>query len=141
MKPMNDNLKTLLLGQKPNHCGSGLKAMLNESGFTIMTAASGEEVVNICSENRQIGLILLSTDLPGLNCYDTSARIRISNPEIPIILLSNYVTVGSIRLALRMGCSQMIQNPINRSTLNAVLAKYSDENRYQVPTDTMHAAS
>ena len=51
-----------------------LKALLNVPAYRLLTASSGEEALRIV-EREDIGIILLDVVMPGMDGFETAARI------------------------------------------------------------------
>lgn len=66
-----------------------LKAVLEASGFHVLTACSGREALKIF-ENQKIDLVLLDYAMPGLSGIATATRMKQLNPDVPIVFLSAY---------------------------------------------------
>jgi DNA-binding NtrC family response regulator len=67
---------------------------------------------------------MIDADLPGLNGFDTTFEIRKFSPGVPIILFVNYVNIESIRLSIRVGCTRMLQNPVDPDELDTIVEQY-----------------
>lgn len=53
-----------------------LCAMLDKLGHTIIEAASGREAINIVHSGVDIDLILMDCDMPGMNGFEATSKIR-----------------------------------------------------------------
>ena len=70
-----------------NLCTSILKI----KGYTVLTAASGEQALQVLEESKAaIDLALLDIMMPGLNGIQLAAQIRSANPRIPVILMTGF---------------------------------------------------
>lgn len=117
-------MHTLLLAQKESMQDTEFLSELRQKGFNILIATSGEEAFQFCQEHSEIELILVGIDLPGRNGIETIRYIRQTNETVPVILLSQYVTLDSLRLANGIGCNEILQTPLNRGALDAIVTKY-----------------
>ncbi len=75
-------------------------------------------------EHPEIEMVFISMNLAFEHGLNPLERIRKFRPEIPIVLLSDFVSLESIRLATLADCNEIMQNPINVEALNAVIEKY-----------------
>lgn len=64
-----------------------LEALLERSGYSVITAASGPEGLKILADSA-IDLVILDWEMPGTNGHETASEIRRMNPEMPIIISS-----------------------------------------------------
>ena len=66
-----------------------LDAVLRREGFEVAMAASGEEALAVLDEDDNIDLVILDIMLPGISGIDTLRALRISNPSLPVIIISS----------------------------------------------------
>jgi CheY-like chemotaxis protein len=66
-------------------------SILKIKGYTVVTAASGEEALRVLEEREAaIDLALLDIMMPGLNGIQLAAQIRSAHPRIPVILMTGF---------------------------------------------------
>ncbi|MCP3952628.1 MAG: response regulator [Desulfobacterales bacterium] len=104
------------------------RQLLDRLGYTVLTAASGQEALSIYSrEKNKIDLVILDMIMPGLGGGETFNRLYRINPGVRVILSSGYSVNGQATEILRRGCSGFIQKPFNLESLSqkvsAVLKK------------------
>ena len=75
------------------------KIILENHGFKVLTAQSGEQGLAIFDSN-EIDLVVLDYYMPGLNGGDVAAEMRKRRPEVPIIFLSAYFSLPISALEL-----------------------------------------
>lgn len=68
------------------------KLMLESEGFDVTVALDGKSALEFCA-NLSFDLIVLDYSMPGMNGGEVALAIRRMRPEIPIILLSAYLTL------------------------------------------------
>jgi len=98
-----------------------LHDLLVSAGYELVEAVSGEEAL-VALTARRPDLILMDIQLPVIDGYETTRRIR-SNPElksIPIIAVTSYALAGDEAKALAAGCNAYVTKPFSP---RAVLAK------------------
>jgi PAS domain S-box-containing protein len=66
--------------------------LLESSGFSVLTASSGEQGLQIFS-SRPPDAVLLDYYMPGLNGGQVAEEMKRRRPQVPVILLSAYITV------------------------------------------------
>lgn len=66
----------------------GQKMLLEENGYRVLTATSGEEAVQAFI-SHSVDLVLLDYHMPGMNGGVVAARMKDAKPEIPVALLSS----------------------------------------------------
>ena len=102
-----------------------LAAILRRFGHNIIEAGSGEEALAcIKDRNDNIDLILMDVNMPELDGYATSNKIRTLESDIgiewqPIIFLSGRNTPNDIAMGIESGGDDFIAKPVNSITLQA----------------------
>lgn len=65
--------------------------VLSQNGYTVLTASSGEEALEICDrEGGRIDLLISDIIMPGMDAFDLRERIRFQHPHILILFTSGY---------------------------------------------------
>jgi CheY-like chemotaxis protein len=87
--PAKERPSILLVDDNP-HGLIARKAVLQELGYRIETAACGGEALDIIARQK-IHLVVTDYKMPEMNGIQLIARIRQTEPLMPIILLSGFV--------------------------------------------------
>ncbi len=67
------------------------REMLETLGISVMTAAGGQEALDLFTENReQIVCVVLDLTMPNMDGKETCSRLRDIDPAIPVIISSGY---------------------------------------------------
>ena len=67
------------------------RAILEKSGFTVMTAANGDDAIRIFRlHTAEIQAILLDLTMPVMNGEEAAAEFGRIRPDVPIVLSSGY---------------------------------------------------
>lgn len=83
---------------------------LEALGFEVLLGYSGEEGLQLLrSKGNEVQLILLDLAMPGLSGVDVLGRVKQEFPEVPVIIMSGYVTDKSEVAAL--GATDVLQKP------------------------------
>ncbi|MFZ4465353.1 MAG: response regulator [Bacteroidales bacterium] len=122
---MEDQIESILLfALKQSTIGNELIESFRKKGSHLLVTGTGEETIQVFNQHLKIALILIPIDLQGLDAFETVNKIRQSDASVPVILLSNFVTVHTIRLAIGIGCNEILQTPVSPFTLEEILLKY-----------------
>jgi CheY-like chemotaxis protein len=99
--------------------------ILKGAGYRVIEAVTGEEGVATALGLRP-DLILMDIQLPGIDGYETTRRIRADpgGAEMPIIALTSYAMTGDRERALASGCTGYIEKPINPDTFIDEIQKF-----------------
>jgi DNA-binding response OmpR family regulator len=112
--------KTILLADNDGENIEFLKVMLPKLGYTMLTAADGEECCGVL-EKWDVDILLLNTVLPKLSGWEILSRLKHSDSlsAIPVIMLSNIATVKDKVEAFEQGADDYIVKPYNFTELLA----------------------
>ncbi len=102
-----------------------LRDLLTSAGFELVEATTGEEGVAMAETHRP-DLILMDIQLPGLDGYETTRRIK-GNPalqQIPVIAVTSYALSGDEVKARQAGCDGYVAKPFSPRALLAKVREY-----------------
>jgi PAS domain S-box-containing protein len=92
--------------------------MLVELGYTVLSALSGQEAIEIFKKNStKIDLVIMDMIMPGMSGGETFDRLRDINQNTKVLLSSGYSLNGQATKILRRGCDGFIQKPFNLTDL------------------------
>ena len=97
-----------------------LRDLLTSKGYEVIEAVDGEEGVTMAGKHIP-DLILMDIQLPGLDGYEATRRIK-SNTDlagIPIIAVTSYALSGDETKAKEAGCDDYISKPYSPRALLA----------------------
>jgi CheY-like chemotaxis protein len=69
----------------------------------------------------------MDIQLPGINGYEATKRIREFNPDIPVIAQTAHALAEDRKKSLETGCNDFITKPIKRNVLLRKMEKYLKE--------------
>lgn len=96
-----------------------LAEFLQQEGFEVQVAASGEEALKRVRE-RKFDVLLCDVNLPGLDGIEVLERVGAVSPETFVLLITAYATVESAVEAFQKGAQDYLMKPI---ILHEVLGK------------------
>ena len=105
-----------------------LDAVLRREGFDIVLASSGEEALNVL-DTDEIDLIILDVMLPGISGIDTMRAIRISNPDLPVIIITAFSSIDGAIDAMKQGAFHYIPKPFKNEEVVLTVNKALEQRR------------
>src|SRR5688572_28711764 len=90
--------------------------MLRASGYTVQTAASGEDGLDL-ARGDVFDVILSDMRMPGLSGMDLLSRLRTSHVDASFIIMTGFGTVDSAVEAMKLGAVDFVQKPFFRDEL------------------------
>jgi two-component system cell cycle response regulator DivK len=104
-----------------------LRRILQSSGYSLLQAKKGLDGLSL-AETEDVDLILLDINLPDIDGYEVTRRLRASQKqaltEIPIIVISANALKGDAQKALSAGCNLYMTKPIDIHELSARVESY-----------------
>nr|WP_216660635.1 response regulator transcription factor [Sphingobacterium prati] len=101
---------------------------LKEEGYNISIAMDGYTGLKMAGLNHY-DLILLDVMLPGMNGLDVCKNIRMSNNEIPIIILTALNQTEDIVAAFERDADDYLTKPFRLEELRARINRYSRKSK------------
>jgi DNA-binding response OmpR family regulator len=100
-----------------------LRHALEQDGYKILVATSGERALQIVGRTRP-DLILLDVTMPGLDGFDTCERLKTSadTREIPVVFLTASSDSASLVRGFAVGGDDFIAKPFQRDEVLARVA-------------------
>ena len=124
METMNYTGYTILIAEDNESKFEYLRQTLKPTGLTILHASNGKDAIDHCLAHPEIKLVLMDGMMPVMTGYDATREIRKFNPELPVVVLTAYVSQTSIRDAVASGCTDYLAKPIGKEELLSVLKKW-----------------
>ena len=90
---------------------SSLAASLEERGFGVVEAASGDEGLSLLSDNT--GVVLCDLNMPGMNGLEVLRRVQRRNPDVPFILLTAHPSIPIAVQAIVEGAQRFLIKPVS----------------------------
>lgn len=111
-----------------------LEYTLQEEGYEVFTAASGEEGLELFEE-RQPALVITDMKMPGLNGFQVLKEVKERSAEALVIIVTAFGEVDAAVKAMKLGAYDFITKPLSRDELKLTVKKalqllgLSEENR------------
>ncbi|GMR17729.1 MAG: twitching motility response regulator PilH [Gammaproteobacteria bacterium] len=99
-----------------------LTEMLEKNGFSVISASSGEEGVEM-AKSQKPDLILMDVVMPGMSGFEATRAIskNADTSDIPIIICSSKDQETDKAWGLRQGARDYLVKPIDAKTLMSKL--------------------
>ncbi|MFZ5425912.1 MAG: sigma-54-dependent transcriptional regulator [Thermodesulfobacteriota bacterium] len=115
----------LVIDDEPGH-RMMVRAVMQDAGWSVTEAASAEEGLRLlrgCKSGACPSVALLDMKMPGMDGMQALAAIREIFPQLPVVMLTAYGTVGSAVEAMKRGAFDYLTKPADNDELVAVLGK------------------
>ncbi len=115
---------------------------LEQAGYVVSRAATGEEAIRICAETPP-DLVIMDLRLPGLSGVETARSIR-KIAKTPVFFLSAFDTEAAVKEAIADGGLGYLVKPVRLNQLltsvKAALARAADINALETTEEQLRIA-
>jgi two-component system, NtrC family, response regulator HydG len=98
------------------------RKILERCRYRVETARDGYEGLRLL-RSKPIDLVLLDLKMPGLEGTEFLRRARAENPELDVIVITGYSSVGSAVDCMRLGAYDYLPKPFNAESLRMVVGR------------------
>ena len=113
---MPDKKNSILLVEDEENLQEALKLNLELEGYEVTGAYDGAEALQAV-QKEYFNLIILDVMLPEIDGITVCETIRLSNPDIPILILSAKNSSADRVLGLKKGADDYLTKPFNLEEL------------------------
>ena len=102
-----------------------MRDLVTSAGYEMIEAVTGEDGVASAEANRP-DLILMDIQLPGLDGYEATRRIKANTAlrQVPIIAVTSYALSGDDVKAFDAGCDGYVTKPFSPRALLAKIREH-----------------
>jgi DNA-binding NtrC family response regulator len=113
-----------------------LEVLLSLEGYSPRMAADGEEGLRML-EHDSFDMVLLDLALPGRSGLELLPEIKQQHPDLPVIMITAYGSVGNVVEAIRAGAENFVQKPWDNEKLladirSAIARRKAEEENLQL---------
>ncbi len=116
-----------------------LDAVLRREGFEVVMASSGEEALSILDADENIDLMILDIMLPGISGIDTLRSVRISSPNLPVIVITAFSSIDGAIEAMKHGAFHYIPKPFKNEEVVITVTKALEQRRLSNENERLKA--
>jgi two-component system NtrC family response regulator len=99
-----------------------LEDLLLDEGYEVLTASSAAEALEIVAA-APVDTVLSDIKMPGMSGIELLDRIRASDPDLPVILMTAFAEVDQAVSAMKKGALDHIQKPFDNSQVRRAVAR------------------
>lgn len=99
-----------------------MRRALEDMGFDVETAASGEEGL-AKSRAGAFSVIMLDLRMPGMEGLEVLRQVKADNPATPVVIISAHGTVDSAVAAMRLGAVDFLQKPFSLEEVRGIVGE------------------
>lgn len=89
-----------------------LESLLEEEGYQVLTAVSGEKALELAQE-QSYDLVVTDVKLGGIDGLDTLSELKQSRSELQSLVITGYATEADSIRAISLGVGNYLRKPFN----------------------------
>ncbi len=109
-------METILIVDDEKNYLLVLRAVLEEEGYEVMTALTGEEALEI-QKTSDLDLILTDMKMPGMDGLQLLERAKAIDSDLPVIMMTAHGTVDKAVEAMQKGAYSYVLKPFDNERL------------------------
>ncbi|SHE56971.1 Hpt domain-containing protein [Marinitoga hydrogenitolerans DSM 16785] len=99
------------------------RIIIESLGPTVITVENGEEAIEMI-KNNYFDIVFMDIQMPVMNGYEATKKIREFNKSIPIIAMTAHLILQYKEEAIKSGMNDFITKPIEIERLLQIIKKY-----------------
>ena len=112
------------------------RALLERRGFAVLTAASGQQGVQIALACA-VGAVIVDYHMPDINGYEVATEIKLRRPQVPIVMVSSDDQIAEC--ALQVVDAFVSKNEVPSRLLTVITQICSDNVRVSLRPESRAA--
>ena len=104
--------RTVLVVDDEETIIQSLDGILTDEGFEVISANSGTDAL-VRIEEVMPELVLLDIWMPGIDGIETLVKIKETNPNLPVVMMSGHGTIETAVKATKLGAYDFIEKPLS----------------------------
>ena len=99
-------------------------AALKKLKAKTLWAKNGKEGIDLFKSNKDISLVLMDLNMPELDGFAATRKMKELRPEVPIIVQSAYILSGEEARSFEAGCDEFLAKPIRLNLLVEAITRH-----------------
>jgi CheY-like chemotaxis protein len=109
---------TVLVAEDDEICYKYIELVLSrKTGINIIWAVTGKQAVEYCRLYDHIDIVLMDIQLPELDGYEATRRIKSHKPNLPVIIQSANTPSDEMERCKEAGCDSYVAKPLDITAL------------------------
>ena len=129
------DVRILVIDDEPMMADS-LKQNLSEDGYTVDTASTGAEAIELFDTGGQ-HLAICDIQLPDMDGIEILRHIKDTRPATEVIIVTGYGTVDRAIVATKAGAFWFLEKPFEYEVLQKLVEKALERQELMAETETM----
>ena len=123
MSIRKDNIVILLVDDEPG-IRNVLGITLQDMGYPVLLAGSGDEAINVFEKNLP-AIVLTDIKMPGMDGIELLSAVKRRQPETEVIMITGHGDMDLAIKSLKLAAADFITKPIHTPVLERATAPTS----------------
>ena len=120
--------KKVLVVDDEERIVQSIAGVLEDEGFQVTTARSGEEAISVF-QKEGTDVILLDIWMPGMDGIEVLKRLKWIAPDCQVIMISGHATISTAMTAVKLGAFDFIEKPLSLDLLLLTVRRALDQQK------------
>ncbi len=116
-------MKNILIVDDDPEVSRSLANLFDSERFRFYFLENGRMLINFLKEHSEIDVVLLDVNLPNISGIELLKRVKSENIDIPIIIISGFVSTGNAMTSMREGAFEYLTKPFEIQKLISTVNK------------------
>lgn len=127
---------TILVIDDEKDIRDGLAADFEMDGYSVKTAATGQEGLDFISKG-DIDLVITDLRMPGIHGEEVLRRVTTETPGIPVIVLTGHGSIDAAVEAMHDGAYDFLTKPLNLDQLGMIVKRALEGRELKLQHETL----
>jgi UDP-3-O-[3-hydroxymyristoyl] N-acetylglucosamine deacetylase len=131
--------KKVLVVDDEERVVQSIVGVLEDEGFRVATARSGEEAIGLFRQEKP-DVTLLDIWMPGMDGIEALKHLKRMAPDCQVIMISGHATISTAMTAVKLGAFDFIEKPLSLDLLLMTIHRAIEHRREWLSSKQMEEA-
>jgi len=113
-------MNKILIADDESTVRYSFRKLLKDENYQVIEAANGLEALTLFSKERP-DLVVLDIEMPGMTGLEAIKRIKATDPQVPVIIITAFGTSERVIEAMKHGAFEYLEKPFDIDKLRKVI--------------------
>jgi DNA-binding NtrC family response regulator len=119
---MSERARILVADDEPN-LRRVLTAMLRRDGHEVVAATDGAEAIELIGPDSEVDVVITDLRMPTVDGMEVLRHAARTAPQVPVIMITAYGSVGQAVEAIKAGAFDYIEKPFEQDQIRTIVDK------------------